>query len=148
MLTDEIKTLIRDFTAGSVATVNPDGTPSVSPKATFVILGDSTLAFGNIRSPGTIANLGANPAIEVCFTDVLTRKAARITGTATIVGTNDAPPELKAAFEANWKDYTSYMSDFVVINVTAAEIILSPAYDRGHTERDLKEEYLGRLNAV
>ena len=57
MLTTEMKQLIGDHSAGMVATINDGGTPSVSPKATFVIIDDGTIAFGNIRSPGTLANL-------------------------------------------------------------------------------------------
>ena len=57
MLSDEMKTLISNHRAGMVATVNEQGAPMVSPKATFVILDDVTLAFGNIRSPNTLANL-------------------------------------------------------------------------------------------
>lgn len=85
MLTADIKTLIRHHNAGMVATTNDDGTPSVSPKATFVILDDRTIAFGNIRSPGTLANLRKRPAVEVCFIDVVLRKAVRVTGSASII---------------------------------------------------------------
>ena len=63
--------------AGMVATINDNGTPSVSPKATFVILGDNTIAFGNLRSPGTIKNIAERSSTEVCFIDVLARKAVR-----------------------------------------------------------------------
>ena len=148
MLTDEMKTLIRVFSAGSVATVNADGTPSVSPKATFVILDDETLAFGNLRSPGTLANLRANPAVEVCFTDVLARKAVRVTGTASIVAKSEAPHHLWDAFNEAWGDYVSRMSAFVVIKVSAAERILSPAYDFGFTEAELRAANLDRLKAL
>ena len=102
MLTDEMQTLIRRFSAGAVATVNADGTPSVSPKGTFVVLDDRTLAFGHIRSPGTVANLRRNPAIEVCFTDVVTRRAVRVTGTAAILRQGDADAALDDAFDAAW----------------------------------------------
>jgi len=105
MLNGQMKTLIRSFSAGSVATVTPDGLPRVSPKATFVILDDQTLAFGNIRSPGTLANLCANPAVEICFTDILHRRALRVTGLAVIVRKGDADTELRAAFDAAWADY-------------------------------------------
>ena len=40
MLTADMQDLITNHSAGMVATVSDDGTPSVSPKATFVILGD------------------------------------------------------------------------------------------------------------
>ncbi len=75
-----------------------DGTPSVSPKATFVIVDDETPAFGNLRPPGPPANLRANPAVEVCFTDVLSREAVRVTGTGSIVGKPEAPQRLGDAF--------------------------------------------------
>ena len=148
MLTEEMKALIRAFSAGSVATVKADGTPSVSPKATFVIVDDETLAFGNLRSPGTLANLRANPAVEVCFTDVLSRKAIRVTGTASIVGKVEAPQRLRDVFNDVWGDYVPYMPEFVVIKVSAAELILSPAYDFGHTEAALRAVNLERLKAL
>lgn len=148
MLTAAMRDLIKTFNAGSVATVNADGTPSVSTKATFVIVDDTTLAFGNIRSPGTVTNLMKRPAIEICFTDVLARKALRVTGTANVIRKADAPPAVTAAFEAAWADYLDRMSSFVVIDVTAVEEILSPAYDHGASESALKAENLAKLNAL
>ena len=57
--------IITDYSAGAVATVNDDGTPAVSPKATFVIVDNSCIAFGDIRSPGTVANIKQRPNVEV-----------------------------------------------------------------------------------
>ncbi len=148
MLTEEMKSLIRTFSAGSVATINADGTPSVSPKATFVIVDDETLAFGNLRSPGTLANLRANPSVEICFTDVLSRKAIRVTGKGSIIDKSEAPQRLRDAFNDAWGDYVPSMSAFVVIEVSAAEVILSPAYDFGHTEAELRAANLERLKAL
>ncbi len=148
MLTEEMQTLIRNFSAGSVATVNSDGTPSVSPKATFVIIDTRRLAFGNVRSPGTLANLRANPAIEICFTDVLSRKAVRVTGTATTIIKGDAAPDMRTRFDADFAETAPYMSAYVVTDVSAAELILSPGYDRGRTEDELKATFLKRLNAL
>ena len=145
MLTDEMQTLITQFSAGAVATVNADGTPAVSPKATFVVLDDRTLAFGHIRSPGTVANLRRNPAIEVCFTDVVTRRAVRVTGTAAIVPQRDADSVLDDAFAAAWGPYRPHMGAYVRIDVTAAEMIFSPAYDLGLTEDELRKTNLEKL---
>ena len=66
-LTPPMKTLIENYTAGAVATINAHGLPAVSPKATFVVVDDSRIAFGNIRSPGTVANIHACPEVEVNF---------------------------------------------------------------------------------
>lgn len=148
MLTEAMKTLIRNFSAGSVATVNADGTPSVSPKATFVILDERTLAYGNIRSPRTLANLRANPAVEICFTDIVHRRALRVTGTGETIRAGDAGPEIHAAFAAGWEDYKSRMSSFVVIDIARVEEITSPAYDVGFTEADLKSANLEKLNIL
>lgn len=143
-----MKSLIRSFSAGSVATVNPDGTPSVSPKATFVILDDKTIAYGNIRSPRTSANLRACPAVEICFTDIVHRRALRVTGTGETIRAADAGPEIHSAFVAGWADYQSRMPSFVVIHITSVEEIISPAYDIGLTEAELKASNLEKLNAL
>ena len=148
MLTDEMKRLISDHSAGMVATINDDGTPSVSPKATFVILDEATIAFGNIRSPGTVKNLRKRPSVEVCFIDVLLRKAVRVTGSATVVRKSEAEKRLLAAFESAWADYLPRMSAFVKISINAAELILSPAYDLGLSEETLRRTNLDKLNAL
>ena len=147
-LTQEMKTLITNHSAGMVATTRNDGRPAVSPKATFVILDDRTLAFGNLRSPGTLANLRQRPAVEVCFIDVVLRKAVRVAGSARIIPKANAEPTLISAFEALWAPYLPHMSAFVVIDVEAAEFILSPAYDLGLTEDALKATNLEKLNAL
>ena len=61
MLTADMKRIIEEQRLGFVATVNADGTPNVSPKATFVVLDDATIGFGDIRSPGRSAICGSNP---------------------------------------------------------------------------------------
>ena len=143
-----MQTLIRNYSAGSVASVNADGTPSVSPKATFVILNDTTLAYGDIRSPGKTRNLKESPAVEVCFTDVLERKALRVTGTGKVIDKADAAPEVLHAFIEFWPDYVTYMSSFVMINVSAVQLIFSPAYDVGFSAEELKEANLLRLKEM
>ncbi|MDH3580242.1 MAG: pyridoxamine 5'-phosphate oxidase family protein [Hyphomicrobiales bacterium] len=146
MLTDKMKKLITDHRAGMVASINDDGTPSVSPKATFVILDERKIAFGNIRSPGTLANIRQRPAVEVCFIDVVLRKAVRVTGTAAIHPKATAEGPLAAAFEAEWSAYLPHISTFVTIDVSGAELIVSPAYDIGLTEDELRRTNLEMLN--
>lgn len=148
MLTEEMKQLIRTYTAGSVATINDDGTPSVSTKATFAVVDDSTIAFGNLRSPGTVANLKARPAVEVNFLDVLKRKAVRVTGQGRLVAIADADPALKGAFESDWADYLDKFDGIVRIDVTATEMIFSPAYDLGAKEEELHAANIAKLNAL
>lgn len=148
MITEAMRRVITTYNAGAVATVNSDGTPSVSPKATFVVIDATTIAFGNIRSPGTLVNLAKRPAVEVCFTDILARKALRVSGAARIVSKAAAPVEVAEAFQAQWPGYIGRMAQFVVIDVAAVEEILSPAYDDGASEADLRADNLAKLNAI
>ena len=141
-----MRRIIRDYSAGAVATVNADGSPSVSPKATFVIVDDGRLAFGNIRSPGTRANLVARPRVEFCFTDVLARLAVRIGGQARIVAKDsERGLELLPYFEAQWSPYLEQMQEFIEITVERAQLITSPAYDVGLSRDELVATNLDKL---
>lgn len=134
--------LISTFPLGFVATVTQDGAPAVSPKGTFVILDQDTIAFGHIRSPKTLANLAQNPAIEVNFVDPFLRKAVRVAGLATI------HPKDSSAFERllpRWHrvfgDLANRIKSIVQIDITKAETILTPPYDDGVTEEEMLALY-------
>ena len=148
MLSTDMVHLIRQHTAGMVATVDADGSPAVSPKATFVVVDEKTIAFGNLRSPGTLSNIRRNPRVEVCFIDVLSRKAVRVRGTARLVAPVDAPDALDACFDETWGELKAHMSHYVVIDLDRAELIVSPAYDYGATEAELRASNLARLEAL
>src|SRR3954469_18204851 len=90
MLTPDMQRIIEEQRLGFVATASTDGMPNVSPKGTFAVLDDRNIAFGEIRSPGTIRNLRANPRIEVNFIDVFVRKGYRFAGRATVVEPGEA----------------------------------------------------------
>jgi len=140
---------IRDFNAGAVATVNEDGTPAVSIKATFVIVDDQTIAYGDIRSPGTRANLQRLSAVEVVFTDVLARRALRVRGKADIVDKDSEQGKvLLPHFEQRWEPYVGHMSCFVKISVSRAELVLTPAYDLGFTKEELVQTNLEKLKKI
>ena len=118
-LTKPMQKIITDFNAGAVATVNGDGTPAVSPKATFVILDDNCIAFGDIRSPGTVANIKQRPDVEVNFIDVLTRQAVRVAGRASIVAKDsEAGQKLMPLFQQDWAPYLDAIKVFVSISIT------------------------------
>ena len=85
MLTPDMKRIVREQPLGYVATAAADGTPNVSPKGTFFVVDDTTIAFAEIRSPATVRNLKANPRIEVNFIDPFVRKGYRFAGTAKII---------------------------------------------------------------
>ena len=146
MLTPDMKRVIEEQRLGFVATAAPDGTPNVSPKGTFVVLDDRTIAFGEIRSPGTIRNLRANPRIEVNFVDVFVRKGYRFAGTATVVERGEVDfeillPKLRSAFAHR-------IRAIVTIAVTKALPLTSPAYDDGKTEPELRRAWTARFRML
>jgi len=148
-LTDVMKTLISQYNAGAVATVNDSGKPAVSPKATFVIVDDGCIAYGDIRSPGTTANIKQRPEVEVVFTDVLARQAVRVSGIACIVEkSSEQGKEILPLFMQSWEPYIEYMSAFVKIYIDQAELILSPAYDLGIGKDELIKTNLDKLNGI
>ena len=85
ILTPDMKRVIAEQKLGFVATVNADGTPNLSPKATMQVLDDEHIFFADIRSPGTMANLARNPAMEINFVDPFVRKGYRFKGMARVV---------------------------------------------------------------
>jgi predicted pyridoxine 5'-phosphate oxidase superfamily flavin-nucleotide-binding protein len=146
MLTPDMKRVIEEQRLGFVATAAPDGTPNVSPKGTFVVLDDRTIAFGEIRSPGTMRNLRANPRIEVNFVDVFARSGYRFSGSATLVERGDANfdtllPKLRSAL-------SSRIRTIVTISVTRASPLTSPAYDDGKTEAELRRVWTARFRML
>lgn len=148
MLTEEMKSIIATYPLGFVASVNRDGTPNLSPKGTFVALNDKQLVFGHIRSPGTMGNIAERPVIEINFLDVLSRKAVRIRGRAFMF--RSSAPEFTDLFAAlsGWKGYTEIMKAVVRVDVDTASLILSPAYDLGHTEAQLREQYKAKFTSL
>lgn len=148
MLSADMVRVVREQRLGFVATVNADGTPNVSPKATFVVLDDATLGFGDIRSPGTIRNLKSNPAIEVNFVDPFVRKGYRFAGAATVIerGTTGFD-ELLGRF-AECGITVARLRALVAIRVAKAMPLISPAYDRGVTEGELRRTFTTRFRQL
>ena len=146
MLTSDMKRIVEEQLLGFVATTAPDGTPNVSPKATFFVVDDHTIAFGDIRSPGTIRNLRTNPRIEVNFVDPFVRKGYRFAGTATVAdrGTD--------AFEALLGHYRGTLAPrlraIVAVTVTKALPLVSPAYDDGTVEADVRRSHTARFRKL
>ncbi len=148
MLTDDMKRIVNEQRLGFVATVDADGTPSLSPKGTMVVLDDDHIAFGEIRSPNTIRNLRERPAVEVNFVDPTARKGYRFKGTAEIVARGEPGfDSLFAAFE-RWGDLSGRIRAVVRIDVEQALPLTSPAYDDGAAEADLRRSWLQHLQDI
>ena len=117
---------------GGFRYVAPDGAPNLSPKGTTAVWDDDHLVFADICSPATVANLPANPAVEINVVDPLTRKGYRFKGTARVLG---AGPDYEAGLEFyRRRGSTSAKPHIVLVKVTFAAELVSPAYDSGQSE--------------
>ncbi len=140
--------IIKAHTVGYVATVRPDDSPAVSPKATLLILDECTIAFPNIRSHGTVENLRPRADIEVDFVDVFRRKGCRVRGLGRCVSMAEAGRPAQVRFKQGWPDLYRLMTGIVVIAVMAAEIVTSPSYDVGAVPDRLTKHWLRRHAAM
>lgn len=141
MITSEMQKLIERNTIGFVATVTPDGAPAVSPKGTSVVLDGATVLFSNIRSPGTIRNIAANPAVELNFFDILARKACRLRGRATYLPRGEPRFAEYLPHFNRWESLVPMMHGIMRVDVSSAQMIKSPVYDLGASETELIEQW-------
>jgi predicted pyridoxine 5'-phosphate oxidase superfamily flavin-nucleotide-binding protein len=133
---------------GFIATVCPDGTPNLSPKGTTAAWDDDHLVFCDLRSPGTVANLRANPSIEIDVVDQLVRKGYRFKGTAVVHTDGDVFERGVHFYEARGLvKARERIRGIVIVAVDRALPVTSPAYDIGLTEDELRERNLRRLTA-
>lgn len=131
---------------GFVATVTPGGRPSVSPKGTFIVIDEETIAFGEIRSPQTVANLTVNPELEVNFVDQFLRKGVRVRGRAEFLrpGTEDFET-LMPRFRELWGDLCDRINMIVRVPVDEAKPLTTPPYDDGATEEEMIALYKAKF---
>jgi hypothetical protein len=146
MLTADMKRLVSDQPLGFVATVSPDGRPNLSPKGTFAVIDDRTLAFADVRSPQTVRNLKGNPRLEVNFVDPFVRKGYRFSGAARLV--NRGEPGFDATLEKLRSSFAGRVRTVVVVTVEKAAPLTSPSYDDGRTEAELRKAWTGRFRKL
>jgi predicted pyridoxine 5'-phosphate oxidase superfamily flavin-nucleotide-binding protein len=140
VLTADMQRVVRDQKLAYVATVCPNGTPNVSPKGTLTVWDDDHLVFLDIRSPRTIANLAAQPAVEVNVVDPFARKGYRFKGTATVLAEGQVFDDVLARYRADGLgDYV--VRHVVLIEVARAAAVTSPGYDLGLTEAELRARF-------
>lgn len=146
VLTEEMQRFVLEQRLGYHATVCADGTPNLSPKGTTTVWDDDHLLFADIRSPQTVANLRSNPAIEVNVVDVISRKGWRFKGRAELHTKGDLYERALELLRDRGYDVTPERVETVVlIRVERAARLLSPVYDTGAREEDVRRATLARL---
>ncbi|MEV6904992.1 pyridoxamine 5'-phosphate oxidase family protein [Amycolatopsis sp. NPDC051372] len=134
MIDADMRLIVEAAKLAFVATVRPDGSPSLSPKASARVYDDEHIAFMNIASPGTIENLTADPRIEMNVVDIFRRRGYRFTGTAAIHD-HESPVYQwlhRWLLDLNGPGYPAH--EAVLVHVDRIRPIMSPAYAFGGAE--------------
>lgn len=148
ILTDDMKRVVREQRLGFIATVCPDGTPNLSPKGSTTVWDDDHLVFGHMRSPSTMANLRQNPAIEINILDMVLRKGYRFKGKAIILSEGPQYEAIYATYKSVGQDRMIDGKEVVLIQVERAEPLVSPAYDVGAVENEVRDDWLQHWNTL
>jgi predicted pyridoxine 5'-phosphate oxidase superfamily flavin-nucleotide-binding protein len=138
-LTDDMRRLIEEQRLCYVATVDAEGAPNLSAKGTLVVWAANMLAFADIRSPRTVANLRLNPRVEVNVVDPIARKGYRFKGTAEVHA--DGPVFERGQRLYRERGLVNPIRAIVIISVTRALPMISPAYDTGRSEADVRAQW-------
>jgi predicted pyridoxine 5'-phosphate oxidase superfamily flavin-nucleotide-binding protein len=143
ILTQEIQRFVLDQRLGFVATVRPDGSPNLSPKGTTIVWDDEHLMFADVASPQTVANLREQSAVEINVVDPIIRKGYRFRGTGEV---HQDGPAYERGIELLRAQGSTLARDrirsIVVVAVSEVDTLVSPAYDGGATEADIRRRWL------
>jgi predicted pyridoxine 5'-phosphate oxidase superfamily flavin-nucleotide-binding protein len=137
ILTDDMKRVVREQRLGYIATVCPEGTPNLSPKGTTAVWDDDHLVFADIRSPQSVENIEHNPSVEVNVVDPLVRKGYRFKGPGMVHRSDETFRRVCQMYRD--AGASSEIRAVVLIRVERALPLVSPAYDRGLTEEQVKD---------
>lgn len=152
-LTADMKRVITEQRLAFVATVCPDGTPNLSPKGTIAALDNEHLVFADIRSPATIRNLERNPSTEINIVDQFCRKGYRFKGKAQIVREGEMRREIEKFYAQKWTDVGKGGKElpircFVLIEVEEALPLISPSYDGGADEMQIRHNWVKYFDSL
>jgi hypothetical protein len=108
-----------------------------------MVFDDEHLMFADVASPGTVANLLANAHVEVNVVDPIVRKGYRFKGTAEVHTEGDIFERGIAVMREHGSTTArERIRSIVVIEVTDAASLVSPAYDTGASEEEIAARWL------
>ncbi|MEV0144671.1 MULTISPECIES: pyridoxamine 5'-phosphate oxidase family protein [unclassified Nonomuraea] len=139
---DDMRLIVDSARLSFVATVCPDGSPNLSPKGSMRVYDDEHIAFMDIASPSTVANLERDPRIEINSIDFFRRRGYRFKGTAEFHDPGDPVYEWLHLWllNLNGPGYPAHRA--ILVHVESALPILSPAYTFGGAgEDDLRQAW-------
>jgi uncharacterized protein len=146
-LTPDMRAVIQAAHLCYAATVSPDGRPNLSPKGTIRVWDDTSLFFLDIASPGTRANLTANPYMEVNVVDQLSRRGYRFAGPAYLHTQGALFDEAcRRVFAEEAARYT--VSAVVLLHLERAIPLVSPGYAHIRDEAGMRAVWRERRAAL
>lgn len=122
-----------------LATVDPAGTPNVTPKEIFSYHGDNRIVVADIASTNTVQNILSHPSVCVSFIDIFRQCGFKVVGSATIIGPEDANFSIVGAnlLRVAGRDFT--IRQLISIQIERVSRIWAPSYtlfpDRTENER-------------
>ena len=84
-LTEEAMKALGEMRPALVATASREGRPNVSAKGSIRVLDEKSVAFADVASPRTVANLRENPRVSILCIDAAQHHSCRIWGTAEVL---------------------------------------------------------------
>jgi len=148
ILTEDMKRLVTEQRLGFVATVCPDGTPNLSPKGTTAIWDDDHIVFADIRSPATVSNLRRNPSTEINVVDPMVRKGYRFKGVASVLTEGVLFEQIVDFYRAKRNLEEGLIRSVVLVKIDEAMPLISPAYDQGQSEDQVREKWQRYLDSL
>ena len=148
ILTEDMKRLVTEQRLGFVATVCPDGTPNLSPKGTTAIWDDDHIVFADIRSPATVSNLRRNPSTEINVVDPMVRKGYRFKGVASVLTEGVLFEQIANFYRAKRNLEGGLIRSVVLAKIDEAMPLISPAYDQGQSEEQVREKWQRYLDSL
>ncbi len=141
VLTEDTQRVVREQRLAFVATVSPDGTPNLSPKGSVRVLDGDHLMFADFRSPNTMRNLRANPAIDINIVDQTLRKGYRFQRRATILNEGPQFEQAMAVYRSGIEGADERIHAIVLIRVERVLSLTSPGYDSGMSEAEMRARW-------
>lgn len=147
-ITKEVETTIKKAKLCFVATVNPDGSPNLSPKASLDVWDEYHVIFAHIESFNTVENLKINTKIAINVVDFFRRKGFCIEGEGALF--QHGTPEYDYVAKLLWKNHGSQYPVHCVVKVKVDTVksLKSPAYkyDEKATEDTLATYFSNYYN--
>lgn len=128
MLTEEVRSSIKESVLCWLATADKNGCPNVSPKEMFVASEEDRLLIANIASPESVKNIKLNPNVCASFVHVFKQKGFKLAGKAQIIeeenlGYSGLKEEL---YSLGGRDFE--IKSIILVTINKVSPIVAPSY--------------------